>query len=112
MQRGADYEALKERIGQQLVRAAERHAPGLSAHIQVVEYATPLSSAYWVNAVQGAMYGPEMTPEQMGLGRFTNGTCGVAGLYLAGAGTIGAGISACLASGIGAARRAVEYLEG
>jgi phytoene dehydrogenase-like protein len=111
MRRRPEYEALKERIARQLVRAAERHTPGLSQHIEVIETATPLTSAYWVNAVRGAMYGPEMTPDQMGLGRFTNGACGIAGLYLAGAGTIGAGISACLASGIGAGRQAVEYLE-
>jgi phytoene dehydrogenase-like protein len=111
MKRAPEYEALKSSIGRQLVRAAERYMPGLSEHIEVVEYATPLTSAYWVNAVQGAMYGPEETPDQMGLGRFPNGTCGVDGLYLAGAGTIGAGISACLASGMQAARKAVRYLD-
>ena len=111
MQRRPEYESLKCSIGRQLVRAAERHAPGLSEHMEVVEYATPLTSAYWVSAVQGGMYGPEETPDQMGLGRFPHGTCGVEGLYLAGAGTIGAGISACLASGIGAARKAIEHLE-
>jgi all-trans-retinol 13,14-reductase len=111
MKRGPEYEALKSKIGQQLILAAERHVPGLSAHLQVVEYATPLSSAYWVNAVRGAMYGLEETPDQMGMGRFSNFTTGLDGLYLAGSGTYGGGILACLESGIGSGRKAIEYLE-
>jgi phytoene dehydrogenase-like protein len=111
MKRGTEYEALKSRIGRQIILTAERHIPGLSEHLDVVVTATPLSSAYWVNAVRGAMYGPEETPDQMGLGRFTSFASGVDGLYLAGSGTIGAGVAACLSSGIGAARKAIAYLE-
>jgi len=111
MKRGPEYEALKERIGQRLIMAAERHIPGLSAHLDVVEYATPLSSAYWVNAVRGGMYGPEMTADQMGQGRFYDFASGIEGLYIAGAGTLGGGITACMSSGIGSASKAVQYLE-
>jgi len=69
------------------------------------------SNKYWVNAVRGGMYGPEMTADQTGIGRFSDFTSGIEGLYLAGAGTLSGGISTCMASGLGAARKAVDYLE-
>jgi phytoene dehydrogenase-like protein len=110
MRRGKEYEALKERIGAQLIATAERHIPGLSGHLDWVEYATPLSSEYWVNAVRGGMYGPEETPDQMGGGRFADLASGVEGLYLVGAGTHGGGISACVESGIMCGRLVGDYL--
>jgi phytoene dehydrogenase-like protein len=111
LKRGPEYEALKAKMGRTLIAAAERHIPGLSQHLEVVEYGTPLSNAYWVNAVRGGMYGPEETPDQMGQGRFYDFTSGVEGLYIAGAGTLGGGITACMDSGIGAAGKATDYLD-
>ena len=109
--RGEEYDALKERIGRQLVAAAARHISGLAQHLDVADYATPLSNEYWVNAVRGAMYGPEQTSDQMGRDRFSGCTCGIEGLFLAGAGTIAGGVSACVASGLVAGRKAAEYLK-
>jgi all-trans-retinol 13,14-reductase len=108
--RGEEYDTLKKKIGRQLVTTAERYLPGLSQHLDVVEYSTPLSNEHWVNAVRGGMYGPEQTPDQMGKGRFSACTSGVDGLFLAGAGAIAAGVNACVASGLIAGRKAVEYL--
>jgi phytoene dehydrogenase-like protein len=110
-ERGTEYTALKEEIGRQLIRAAEEVLPGLSEQLDVVECASPLTSEYWVNAAQGAMYGPEMTPDQMGAGRFASSGSGVEGLYFAGAAVLGGGINACLSSGIQAASKALGYLE-
>jgi len=110
--RGGEYEALKNRIGDRLIRAAERYIPGLSRHLEHAEYATPLSNEYWVNAVKGGSYGPEQTPDQMGPGRFPSLTAGIEGLFLVGAGTFGGGIMPCVASGVLAAERASRLLEG
>jgi phytoene dehydrogenase-like protein len=90
--------------------AAERYIPALSQHIDFVEYATPLSNKYWVNAVRGGNYGPDQTPDQVGMGRFITFTAGIAGLFLAGAGTIGGGIMPSVASGIQASQKAATYL--
>ena len=111
MKRGEEYNALKERIGRQLVTVAERYIPGLAQHLDFVEYATPLSNEYWVNAVRGGMYGPEQTPDQIGAGRFSACTSGIEGLFLAGAGAIAGGVSACVASGLVSGRKAADYLE-
>jgi all-trans-retinol 13,14-reductase len=110
MKRGDEYKALKEKIGEGLVKAAERYIPNLSGHLDCVEYATPLTSEYWVNAVRGGCYGPEETPDQVGSGRFISFTAGIEGLFLVGAGTIGGGIMPCVASGISAARKAASLL--
>lgn len=110
MKRGEDYMVLKEKIGERVIKAAERYIPDLSKHLDYVEYATPLSNEYWVNAVQGGSYGPEMTPDQMGPGRFNEFTAGIDGLFIVGAGTLSGGIMSCIASGVLAAGKASKYL--
>jgi all-trans-retinol 13,14-reductase len=111
MKRGEDYEAFKDRIGNSMIKAAEKHIPDLSRHLDHVEYATPLSNEYWVNAVRGGCYGPEHTPDQVGPGRFGSFTAGIEGLFLVGAGTLAAGIMSCVASGVLAGGKVAEYLE-
>jgi all-trans-retinol 13,14-reductase len=111
MKWGAEYKSLKEKIGERLIAAAEKYIPTLSQHIDFVEYATPLSNEYWVNAVRGGNYGPDQTPDQVGLGRFATSTTGIDGLFLAGSGAIGGGVMACIESGIQAARKAAIYLK-
>jgi len=110
MKRGEEYEHFKEQMGQRLVKAAESYIPGLSGHMECVEYATPLSNEYWVNAVRGGCYGPEQTPDQVGPGRFSSFTTGIEGLFLVGAGTLGGGIIACVASGVLAGGKATSLL--
>jgi len=111
MKRGEEYKSLKEKIGERLIAAAEQYIPTLSQHIDFVEYATPLSNEYWVNAVRGGNYGPDQTPDQVGLGRFATSTAGIDGLFLAGSGAIGGGVMACIESGIQAARKIAIYLK-
>jgi all-trans-retinol 13,14-reductase len=110
MKRGDEYEALKEKMGKDLVRAAERYIPNLSGHLDFAEYATPLTNEYWVNAVEGGCYGPEQTPDQVGPGRFSSFTAGIEGLFLVGAGTIGGGIMPCVLSGVIAGGKAAGLL--
>ncbi|MEJ2725328.1 MAG: NAD(P)/FAD-dependent oxidoreductase [Deltaproteobacteria bacterium] len=110
MKRGEEYESLKKTFGLRLVKAAERHIPSLSERMECVEYATPLSNEYWVNAVRGGCYGPEQSPDQFGPGRFNTFTAGVEGLFLVGAGTLCGGIMPCIASGILAGEKAAKLL--
>jgi len=109
-QRGEAYDHLKNRLGMQLVRSAERYLPGLSDHLEYVEFATPLSSEYWVNSFQGANFGLEQTPGQFGAGRFYDCTAGIEGLFLVGSGTISGGVLSCMASGVWAASQVLDFL--
>ncbi|HDZ24280.1 MAG TPA: NAD(P)/FAD-dependent oxidoreductase [Desulfobacteraceae bacterium] len=110
MKRGEEYESLKQRMGERLVKAAERYIPGLTEHLDYIEYATPLTNEYWVNAVKGGCYAAEQTPDQVGPGRFGSFTAGIEGLFLVGAGTIGGGIMPCVASGVLAGGKAAHFL--
>jgi phytoene dehydrogenase-like protein len=56
MKRGEEYEALKRTIGKRLVKAGERYIPNLSEHLDHIEYATPLSNEYWVNAAKAPRF--------------------------------------------------------
>jgi all-trans-retinol 13,14-reductase len=109
--RGKDYEDLKENIGKRLITAAENYIPALSQHINFVEYGTPLTNEYWVNARRGGNYGPEQTPDQVGPGRFITSETGIGGLFLSGAGTMGGGIMPCIESGIQAGKKAARYMK-
>ena len=111
MKRGENYKDFKDRIGNCMIKATETHIPNLSGHLDHVEYATPLSNEYWVNAVRGGIYGLEHTPDQIGPGRFGSFTAGIEGLFLVGAGTLGGGVLACVASGVLAGGNVAKYLE-
>ncbi len=110
-QRGDEYDNLKKRIVDDMVKGAERYLPGLSEHITLAECVTPLDCIDRVRSVRGGIYGPEHSPSQMGWGRYPTLTCGIDGLFLAGAGTFGCGLLSCSASGYLAAEKAATYLK-
>jgi phytoene dehydrogenase-like protein len=105
-----EYEELKKELSDKLVKEAENHIEGLSDHITMIECITPLDCRDRVRAVRGGMYGPAHIPSQMDMNRFMTLTCGVEGLFLAGAGTIGSGLLYCAASGFFAAEKGISYL--
>jgi len=109
-QRGEDYEQLKKGICAALLAAANKHVPGLSDHVTHLECMTPLDCIDRVRAVRGGIYGPAHLPSQMGPGRYQSLTCGVDGLFLAGAGTFGCGLFYCAASGFVAAEKSLAFL--
>jgi phytoene dehydrogenase-like protein len=111
-QRGEEYEQLKTELCDALVAGAERQVPGLASHVTRVECITPLECADRVRSVRGGIYGPAHIPSQMGPGRYQSLTCGVDGLFLAGAGTFGCGLYYCAASGFFAAEKSLAYLTG
>lgn len=107
--RGDSYRRLKERLGRQLIRKAERYIPDLSNHISYVNYATPLTNHYWVNAPGGGCYGPAHIPSQVGPKRFGNKSH-IPGLFLCGHGTLAGGVYPSIWSGEIAASLALHYL--
>jgi len=109
-ERGEDYEALVADLQDQILTTVESYLPGLSRHLQLVETITPLDFAQRLNLVRGGIYGPEVSPSQMGPARFPDGTCGIDGLFLAGAGTKGSSVRYCVLSGLQAGDKALEAL--
>ncbi|MCD6497829.1 MAG: NAD(P)/FAD-dependent oxidoreductase [Deltaproteobacteria bacterium] len=109
--RGEEYDRLKNELGHKLLEQVDRCVlPGLTEHLDFVEFATPLSNQYWVNAPAGGCYGPDQIPAQMGMGRFRPVTP-ADGFYLAGAGVLGGGVFPAMRSGEIAGRKASAYLD-
>lgn len=106
MKRGADYAALKERIADALLAAAEERLPGLSRLVVHRELSTPLTTGTFTAHPAGESYG---VPFVAGALRqpWRTARTPVRGLFLAGAdalflGVVGAGMGG-LAAALGVA---------
>jgi phytoene dehydrogenase-like protein/NAD(P)H-flavin reductase len=101
-QRGADYSALKERIGAGLLRLAETAIPGLTALVEYSELSTPLTVEHYTSHPGGQFYGLPATPD-----RYRSGLLGprtpVPGLFLSGQDAGCLGIVGAMMGGMGAA---------
>jgi all-trans-retinol 13,14-reductase len=104
--RGADYSALKKRIGDGLLRVAETAIPGLRALMAYAELSTPLTVEHYTSHPGGHLYGLPATPE-----RYKSHLLGprtpVEGLYLSGSDAGCLGIAGALMGGVGAACQAL-----
>lgn len=108
--RGEDYDALKDELADRVIRGAERYVPGLSGRLLWKEAATPATIWHFVKGRDGGIYGPEHTPDQVGIRRLMP-SIGIPGLYLAGASVVGCGVMACMSSGMMAAGQCRRHLD-
>ena len=96
----------KQRMTDLLIARADRAFPGLASRLGGVLGGTPRTLERYTRNTRGAMYGWELTPDQIGPKRL-GGTAPIEGLQLAGHWTQpGAGVYGALTSGIDAAARA------
>ncbi len=112
--RGADYEALKERIQESLLEQFLERMPQLRPMLDFVELSTPASTDHFVRPMAGSIYGLEPTPE-----RFRNPwlrpRSPIPGLYFAGTevamvGVMGAMLGGALAATAAEPIKAIRYL--
>jgi phytoene dehydrogenase-like protein len=103
-ERGAEYEALKERLTRKMLRTLERVIPGVSSHLNFCELGTPLTNVHFVEATEGSLYGTEKSRWQVGPFAFGTGT-EIEGLHQCGASTISHGVMGATMSGVAAARQ-------
>ena len=100
--RGADYSALKQCIGDGLLRAAESAIPGLSALVAYAELSTPLTVEHYTSHPGGRFYGLPATPQ-----RYKSHLLGprtpLKGLYLSGSDAGCLGIVGAMMGGVAAA---------
>jgi phytoene dehydrogenase-like protein len=96
--RGADYEAIKQRLADGLLRQVDAALPGLAAQVEHRELSTPLSVETMTGHPNGAIYGLAGTPTRFGdpLGAVTP----VKGLWLAGADVCTPGVQGALMGGV------------
>ncbi|WP_437578166.1 phytoene desaturase family protein [Sorangium sp. So ce887] len=103
-ERGAEYEKLKESLGDQMIAAAEHVIPGISRALAFRSVATPLTNDFYCASYRGAAYGTAKTPWQLGPLSFSIGTR-IPGLYQCGASTLSHGVAGAAMSGLMAAQR-------
>lgn len=104
-----DWRGEKQRVTNALLEAAEERFPGLGRHLTFVESGTPRTMERYTRNTDGAAYGWELSPRQVGLTRNAQNTP-IDGLFLAGHWTQpGGGVYGVVASGVGAARRVLGF---
>ncbi len=94
-----DYPAFKAWVAQRLLGQFERHFPTLAPMVRFHEAATPLTQQRFVRAVDGSMYGVEMSVERLVSDALRLRTP-VPGLLLAGQDVAGPGVQAAFMSGL------------
>ncbi|MDI6830149.1 MAG: FAD-dependent oxidoreductase [Actinomycetota bacterium] len=105
------YVEAKNALASRLLDLAERVAPGIRDHIEVVEVATPLTHLRYTGNVEGAVYGYENSPAEGTVLRLPN-RGPLEGLYFAGAWVrVGGGFQPCIDSGRTAAENVLEDME-
>ncbi|UWR67561.1 NAD(P)/FAD-dependent oxidoreductase [Phaeobacter inhibens] len=101
------YFETKYEFAQRLIRLAERVYPGIQAHIEEVEVATPLTVMRYLNTPGGAIYGFDQNALETPV--FRQRLKGPEGLYLAGAWTGPGGFQPTYMSGHAAANTVVRH---
>lgn len=113
--RGAEYDALKQRLQDVLLEQLLTRMPGLRDKVKYVELSTPVSTEHFCRPMMGAIYGIEPTPE-----RFQNKDLRprsrVKNLFFAGSEVATVGVMGAMMGGVLAATsaepvRALKYLK-
>ncbi|MCA9973792.1 MAG: NAD(P)/FAD-dependent oxidoreductase [Anaerolineales bacterium] len=102
-QRGADYQALKDRLAQKMLATIDEIVPGIRSHVVFCDLGTPLTNRHYLAAHRGNLYGIAKSPFQMGPLAFPIKSP-IDGLWLCGASTLSHGVAGATASGLAAAR--------
>lgn len=106
-----EYVEAKNALAARLIDLANRVAPGLKDHIEVVEVATPLTHMRYTGNMAGAVYGYENSVAEGTVQRLPN-RGPIDGLFFASAWTrMGGGFQPCIDSGHAAAENVVEDME-
>jgi all-trans-retinol 13,14-reductase len=100
--RGAEYDALKERLSARLRTELERRMPSVAGNIAYTELSTPVTTRHFMNYGHGEIYGIAATPERFGT-RALGARTPIRGLYLTGQDVGILGVAGALFSGASAA---------
>lgn len=100
--RPEDYASMKQFVLDRLVAQFLKHFPALRECLRFSDLSTPLTTAHFTHARDGATYGLETTPRRF-LSSALNAKTPVAGLYLAGQDVASPGVVGAMMGGILAA---------
>ena len=103
------YYETKCRMADQILNIVEKHFPGIRAHIEEIEIATPLTYMRYLGTPGGAIYGFEQFTKDTNY--FVSPRSPIEGLYLAGAWAGSGGFQPTLQSGIEAGKAVIRELK-
>lgn len=113
--RGEDYESLKQKITDALLKQLTEAVPGLADKIDYVELSSPLSTDHFCRPVHGSIYGLEPTPERFST-PWLRPRSPIKGLYFSGSeistvGVIGAMMGGVLCAVSIEPRKGMKYMK-
>ncbi|KDD74348.1 hypothetical protein H632_c1382p0, partial [Helicosporidium sp. ATCC 50920] len=102
--RGPEYEALKQRMLEDVLRYVEPWLPGFGSHVAYSEVGTPLTWRHFTGWPDGTMYGVPPTRQRVDHDAILRPETSIPGLYLAGTdanmfGVAGAAMGGVMAAG-------------
>jgi all-trans-retinol 13,14-reductase len=97
--RGADYDALKQKLADRLLALLIAQVPQLAGHIDHAELSTPLSTQHFAGHPRGEIYGLAHSPARFEA-RWLRPETPIAGLYLTGADICSCGVGGALLGGV------------
>jgi all-trans-retinol 13,14-reductase len=106
--RGADYEAFKAELTEQLLETLYRHQPQLRGALDFCELGTPLSTEWYQWNEEGEIYGIDHTVQRFEQ-HWIHSQTPIKGLYLTGADTVTAGVGGALMAGVLTATRMLGW---
>ncbi len=101
-ERGADYAALKQRVGEGLIKLADSAAPGFADLVERFEVSTPLTVEHFTSHPEGTFYGIPATPARYHAHPVGPRTP-IPGLLLSGQDAASLGVAGALMGGVAAA---------
>ncbi|MEM7663928.1 MAG: NAD(P)/FAD-dependent oxidoreductase [Pseudomonadota bacterium] len=99
-QRGAEYQALKNRLSDKLLEVLYASYPQLRGRVDFHELSTPLSTRHFLNAPDGEALGAAFNIDRFGAANWLSRKTKIPGLYLTGQDTLAMGFTPSLMSGV------------
>jgi len=105
--RGAEYDGVKNTLGDRLVAQATRLFPQIKDHIDYVSSGSPLTNNFYLGAPRGEMYGMDHSQERFSAQNqlLLRPDTDIPGLYLAGQDIVSCGFTGALYGGLLAASK-------
>jgi all-trans-retinol 13,14-reductase len=97
--RGEEYDTLKEKLSQRLLKALYKYEPQLKGKVDYYELSTPLTTKHFVNYEKGEIYGLDHSPDRFKQ-KFLRPHTPIKNFYLTGQDIVSAGVGAALFAGL------------
>ncbi len=98
MKRGTDYEAIKEKIANRILRVLYKQLPHLEGKVDYYELSSPLTTQHFINYANGEIYGVDHSPKRFRQ-KFLRPRTPIKNFYLTGQDVVTAGVAGAMFGG-------------